>query len=77
MWKKNINFCHLLKIGFKQILPCQKISVFEIECTHFNQRKEIYVKEDYQFCHLSKNVFRQKLPCQKVSVFEISHTIFI
>ena len=60
MWKKNFNFCHLLKIGSKQILPCQKISVFENECTHFNQNKEIYMKEDYQFCHLLKKFLHAK-----------------
>ena len=29
--------------------PFQKVSLFETEYTFFNQRKEMYVEEDYQF----------------------------
>ena len=49
MSKKTIIFCHLLKIGSQQLLQCQKISVFVIEYTFFNQSKEMYMEEDYQF----------------------------
>ena len=36
MRKKTINFCHLSKKVFREKLPCQKISVFEISYTFFN-----------------------------------------
>ena len=56
-------------------IPCQTFSVFEFEYTSFNQRKEIFVKEDYQF--LSPFLSGQVLQCQKVSAFEIEYTFFI
>ena len=28
--KETISFCHLSKNGFRQVLPCQKISLFEV-----------------------------------------------
>ena len=30
-------------------IPCQTFSVFEFEYTSFNQRKEVFVEEDYEF----------------------------
>ena len=34
---------------FPTKIPCQTISVFDFEYTFFDQRKEMFVKEDYQF----------------------------
>ena len=55
MWKKTNIFCHFLKNVTRQVLPCQKTSVFKNEYNFFNQRNEKYVKEDYQLLSSFKN----------------------
>ena len=57
MWKKTINFCHLLKNVSPQKFTCQKVSAFEIDYTFFNQRNK--KEEDYQFLPPFKKQFIQ------------------
>ena len=62
----------------RQVLPCQKVSVFEIEATFFNQRREMNVKEvyDYQFLSPFKKCIPTKLPCQTISVSGMEYIFF-
>ena len=82
-----INFCHLVNYGFRQDyqflspfknciptkIPCQTISVFEFEYTFFNQRKEMFVEEDYQFLppfikmYSDKYFHAKKFQCLKLN----------
>ena len=65
-WNSDWNFIHFFQLKqvnawenkvWLPIFPCQKASLFEIEYTSFNQRKEMYVKEDYQFlAHFKKSI---------------------
>ena len=65
-----INFCHLLKYGFRQVLPCQTI-------LFFFQRNELYVEEDYQFLPtFKKQIYPGKNFHTKNSVFEFKYTPF-
>ena len=73
MWKKTINFCRLPKM---YPVPFQKMSVFETEYAFWNQRNEMFVKDDYQFLSLFKNISQQELPCQKALVFEKEYNFF-
>ena len=66
MWKKTINSCHIFKNVSRQVLPCQKFSVFENEYNFFNQRNDKYLEEHHQFLP----PFKKCIPT-KVSVFEI------
>ena len=53
------------------IFPCQKISVFEIEHTSFNQSKEMYVKEDDQILsHFKKSIPTQIFMPKSFSVWK-------
>ena len=54
MGKQNmtIHFFHLLKIGFRQVLPCQKISVFEVEYSFLISGTNCMWKKNINFCHL-------------------------
>ena len=49
---------YLFLSPFKKCIPtkltCQKVSVFEVDYTFFNQRNKIYVEENYQFLPLFK-----------------------
>ena len=62
---------------FKKWIPTStsmpKNAVFENENTSFNQRKEMYVKEDYQFLSNSKNISRHVQPCQKIQMFKLDN----
>ena len=62
----------------RQVLPCQKVSVFETEHTFFNQRMEMNVKEVYEYQFLShvKKCIPTKFPCQTISVSEIEYIFF-
>ena len=54
-------------------IPCQTISVFEFEYTFFNQRKEMFVEEDYQFLppfikmYSDKYFHAKKFQCLKLN----------
>ena len=76
MWKKNINFCTLSKNVSRQLLPCQKTSVFKNEYNFFNQRNEKYVKEDYQLLSSFKNLIPTSTSMPKILVFVIEYTSF-
>ena len=77
MWKKTINSCHILKNVFRQVLPCQKVSVSENEIIFAIKGTVNIWTNTTNFSHLSKNEFRQVRPCQKTSVFEIDYTFSI
>ena len=72
MGKQNmtIHFCHLLKSGFRQVLPCQKISVFEVEYNFLISGTNCTWKKTINFCHLPK---RYTVTFQKVSLFETEY----
>ena len=76
MWKENINFCTLSKNVSRQLLPCQKTSVFKNEYNFFNQRNEKYVKEDYQLLSSFKNLIPTSTSMPKILVFVIEYTSF-
>ena len=70
------NFVTFHKNVSRQVLPCQKVSVFEIEHTFFNQRREMNVKEvfDYQFLSPFKKCIPTKFhakqfQCLKLNTF--------
>ena len=58
-------------------IPCQTISVSEIEYIFFNQRKEMFVKVAYQFLSTFIKMYPDKyFSAIKVSAFEMEYTFF-
>ena len=76
-WKKTIYFCHLSKKCIPTKFTCQKVAVFEVDYTFFNQRNKKYVEKDYQFLPpFKKQIIQVKYSMPKSSVFEIDYTFF-
>ena len=75
MREKTISFCHFQKNESRQKLPCQKVSVIEVEYTFLNQRNEKYVEEDYQYLPPSKNFIPTSTISKSVSVWDWIHIL--